>query len=289
MLRRLIGEDVAIRSELALDLWTLRADPTNIEQVIVNLAVNARDAMPQGGRLTIRTENIILDPLQSQGIPEARPGRFVRLSIEDTGVGMSAEVVQHLFEPFFTTKGVGKGIGLGLAAVYGIVQQHGGWINVYSAPGQGAIFRIYLPALPGAVERRTAEAIPLAKLRGNGERILLVEDERDVRAFASRALSRSNYVVLEAGRMAEALAIFAREKGEFDLVFSDVVLPDGSGLHLVDELLSRKPTLKVLLSSGYTDDKSRWAIIREKGFPFLQKPYSLIDLLRVVQAVIQQG
>ncbi len=285
MLNRLIGEDIAINIDLEPDLWTLRADEASIEQVIMNIAVNAREAMPKGGELTINTENVTLDEKDCKAIPEARPGNFACLSVADTGVGMDKETMQHIFEPFFTTKETGAGLGLSVA--YGIVKQHEGWISVYSEPGQGSMFQVYLPALPIEAERETVVTISLEELQGSGERILLVEDEEDVREFLTRALRENGYVAFEAANAKEALDIFEREKEDLHLVLADVVLPDLSGLELVDQLLSRNPQLLVLMSSGYTDDKSQWPVIRERGFPFLQKPYALADLLRVIREVIK--
>ncbi|GMT47725.1 MAG: hypothetical protein IEMM0007_1291 [bacterium] len=289
MLNRLIGEDIVIRTNLEPDIWMVRADTGSIEQVIMNLAGNARDAMPNGGSLTIRTENVLLDEEQSNVILEARPGKFVCLSVEDTGAGMNKKTIQHIFEPFFTTKEAGKGTGLGLSVVYGIVKQHEGWINVSSKSGLGSTFRIYLPASSVKSEDEARKAYPVQKLQGSGERILLVEDEEGVRGFASEALRGSGYVVIEAVNVQEALDIFEREKGDFHLILSDVVLPDNSGLHLVDQLLSYKPDLQVLLSSGYTDQKSQWPLIREREFRFLQKPYALGDLLQAVKEVIEKN
>lgn len=222
-------------------------------------------------------------------ISYACPGRFVRLSVEDTGVGMDQDTMEHIFEPFFSAKEVGKGTGLGLSVVYGIVQEHRGWINVYSEPGRGTTFRIYLPASSVRSEEEIEETISLEALQGEGERILLVEDEEPVRVFARRVLRENGYEVVEASGVQEALEVFEREQGRVDLVFSDVVLPDQTGLQLVDQLLSRNPELRVLMSSGYTDGKSEWPVIRERGFRFVQKPYAVVDLLRAVREVIEAG
>ena len=220
----------------------------------------------------------------------AHPGKFVCLSVEDIGIGMDKEAIQHIFEPFFTTKGPGKGTGLGLSVVYGIIKQHEGWINVYSEPGRGSVFKVYLPASSVESNGETKEeVISIQDFHGKGERILLVEDDAGIREFAKRVLFESGYVGSEAANAEEALNIFGKEKEDFHLVFSDVVLPEKSGLQLVEQLLCRKPELKVLLTSGYTDLKSQWPIIREKGYRFIQKPYDLTDLLRTVREVIEQG
>ena len=289
MLRRLIGEDIAIETDLVSDLWTVQGDPSNIEQVIVNLAVNARDAMPEGGKLKIATKNVVVDDAYCRSIPDARPGRFVCLAIEDTGVGMSREIMERLFEPFFTTKEPGKGIGLGLATVYGIVKAHNGWINVYSEPGQGATFKVYLPASWAEEEAKVEEKDLLEGWQGSGERILLVEDEEAVRNAARRMLGENGYTVFGASSVAEAMDIFEKEQGAFDLLFSDVVMPGESGLQLAETLVSRKPGLRVLLSSGHADEKSRQAVIKEKGFSFLSKPYGTAQLLQAVKKTIKPG
>ncbi len=289
LLDRLIGEDITIDTELAEDVWMVWADKGSIEQVLMNLAGNARDAMPEGGTLTIRTENVLLEEETVKGILDARPGRFVRLSVEDTGTGMDEETMQHIFEPFFTTKEAGRGTGLGLSVVYGIVRQHGGWINVASETGRGAVFSIYLPASPVKPEEEDTRAVSLKLLRGSGERILLVEDEEGVRGFASEVLRGHGYSVAEAASVKDALDVFEREGGDFHMVVSDVVLPDRSGLHLVDRLLSRKPGLRVLLSSGYTDQKLQWPLIQARNYRFLQKPYTVADLLQAVREVLDQG
>ena len=288
MLRRLIGEDIELVTTLDDASCQTKADPGQLEQVMINLAVNARDAMPEGGKLTISTGNVTLDSKACATIHDARPGEFVCLSIEDTGSGIERDIIDQIFEPFFSTKGPTKGTGLGLAVVYGIIRQHGGWINVYSEPNQGTAFKVYLPSVESCRDEadESAATDERAAVRGGGQRILLVEDEEAVRELASRALRENGYVVFEAGAYGEALEVFEREGGRFDLVFSDVVLPDKSGIKLIDKLLSRRPDLQVLVSSGYTDQKSQWPVIQEKGFRFLQKPYSLVDLLGTVDELV---
>lgn len=288
ILRRLIGEDIDLVTEYCDELPDCSVDASQIEQIVMNLCVNARDAMPEGGTLTIKTEEVLIGAEDCATIEDASPGRYVCLSISDTGIGMDKETMAQVFEPFFTTKGVGSGTGLGLSVVYGNVRQHGGWIHVYSEPGRGSLFRIYIPVAEGegkteaAVEQRVAE-VPV----GSGERILLVEDENVVRDFAVRALRERGYTVVAAETAEEALATFEREGGDFGLVFSDVVLPGKSGVQLVDEILARRPGVPVLLSSGYADRKSQWPVIQERGFHFLQKPYSLIDLLNNIHDMLQ--
>ena len=285
MLRRLIGEDIELVTILGPELGYIKADKGQIEQVIMNLAVNARDAMPKGGKLIIKSQMMTFRKDAGQGSPKPRSGEFICLSIKDTGIGMEKEIIDRIFEPFYSTKGVGKGTGLGLSMVYGIITQHEGWIHVDSEPGFGSNFQIYLPAYPKATEKEIEENVTLQELKGKGERILLVEDEVEVREFTSRALQESGYVVSNASQAQEAIEIFKREKGKFHLVISDVVLTDSTALEIIDQLYLYNPDLRILLSSGYSDHKSQWPIICEKGYPFLQKPYSLVDLLQAVKKV----
>ncbi len=290
MFHPLIGEDIKIKKELEPGLWTASADEGSIEQVIMNLVVNARDAMEGGGKLTLKTENVTLDEELSGDIPGSRPGRFVLLTVADTGGGIDTEHIEHIFEPFFTTKEVGKGTGLGLSFVYGIVKQHGGWLNVETEQAKGSSFKIYLPAvLEKTADKAARKVVPSKGPRGAGERILMVEDEEGVRRLNTSALTENGYKVFEAANAKEALDLFDRENGRFDLVLSDVVLPDIDGFKLVDTLLSLKPSLKVLLNSGYADEKLQWDVIRERGFGFLQKPYSVADLLKAIKDAIEEG
>ena len=215
--------------------------------------------------------------------------RFVCLTIEDTGIGMNESTLSNIFEPFFTTKGPGEGTGLGLAVVYGIVKQHEGWINIYSEVGHGSTFRVYLPAhaMPGEVVKEARVEASLEGLHGNGERILLVEDEDSVRTLTGKVLHKHGYEVFEASSVTEGVVIHEREKGSFHLLFSDVILPDGTGIDLVETLLVSNPGLPVLLCSGYTDLKSHWPVIRERGYPYIQKPHSLHDLLRTIKSAMR--
>ena len=287
MLRRLIGEHIKLVTHLDPSLEHVKSDPGLMEQLIVNLAVNARDAMPEGGKLTLKTENIILSAGDCKDILNAHPGKFVCLSVTDTGIGMNQEVIHRMFEPFFGTKEVGKGSGLGLSVVYGIIKQHEGWINVETEPGQGSTFRIYLPVSSEKPVKKSEETISSTSFNGNGESILVVEDEEIVLKLATRVLSENGYVVFEAANAKEALDIYNREKGKFNLVFTDVVMPGENGLQLVDKLLTLNPELRVLFSSGYSDDKSHRDIIIERGLQFLQKPYTPTELLQVIKEVIE--
>lgn len=286
MLRRLIGEDIELVTTFEEESVLLEADPGQIEQVIINLAVNARDAMPEGGRLTVKTKRVRLDEQACASLPDARPGTFACMSIEDTGVGIPKEAIGQIFEPFFSTKPPGKGTGLGLAVAYGIIRQHGGWVNVYSEPRHGTVFKIYIPATDGKEPTVEHESTDTKELNGTGQRILLVEDEDAVREFAKRALEQSGYVVFAAADACEARSVFERESGDFALVFSDVVLPDSSGINLIDSLVAVKPGLEILLSSGYSDHKSQWPTIQQRGYHFLQKPYSLPDLLGAIKEIV---
>jgi PAS domain S-box-containing protein len=287
MLRRLIGEDIKIEVEPEPDLWSIEADEGNLQQVIVNLAVNARDAMPEGGRLTIETSNVTLDEEAAAALPEGRAGAFVCLTVTDTGTGMDEETAEQMFDPFFTTKGPGEGTGLGLSVVYGIVQQHRGFLTMESESDRGTTFRIYLPAIARQPGRDTDEGETLVAIQGRDRRVLHVEDDPDVRDLVGAVLRKKGFVVLEAASGEEALSIFERNQRRFDLVFCDVVLPDTTGVALVEELLSRKPGLPMLLCSGYTDERSQWPLICEKGYAFLEKPFTLPGLFSAFRRALE--
>ncbi len=289
MLRRVAGEAVRLVFELDPGLKRVEADAGRIEQVIMNLVVNARDAMPEGGALTIRTENVLMDDASCRGKPEARPGEWVRLEVADTGEGMDSEIMAHVFEPFYTTKEVGQGSGLGLSVVFGIVRQHGGWMDLTSVPGEGCSFSVYLPVAEDVPSSAVERDAGMPDRRGHGERILLVEDEGVVREMAERALSGRGYTVFSAKNVAEAREVFESERVRFDLVFSDVVLPDGSGFDLAERLNSFDPELRVLLTSGYADRELTGSTIEDRGYSFLEKPYELADLLRAVGKALSQS
>jgi PAS domain S-box-containing protein len=287
MLRRLIGEDVHLVTAAEGDLGLVKADPGQIEQVIMNLAVNARDAMPGGGRLTIATANVELDEARAAGRPGVQPGPYVMLSVSDTGGGMDAETLSHLFEPFFTTKEPGRGTGLGLATAYGIVKQSDGHIWVMSEPGHGTSVTIYLPRVEGLVERAPALAGGDA-LPGGSETILLVEDEDSLRELAHEILGGLGYTVLEAGTGRAALEVAERHPGPIDLLLTDVIMPGMSGRELAAELLSSRPGARALYMSGYTDDAIIHGVL-EPGLAFLQKPFPLEALARKVREVLDQA
>lgn len=286
MLRRLTGEDVTIDTALHPDIGQIKGDVGNIEQVIMNLIINGRDAMPDGGRISISTAEVVIDNERCKVIPFAAVGTFIVLSVTDSGTGMSEETLERIFEPFYTTKGMGRGTGLGMSVVYGIVKKHGGWINVESKAGEGATFKVYFPAYTETVEAAARKTLNAEESRGKGERILLVEDEEGVREFSEKVLEDSGYVIFTAGSAEEAFSIFEREEGRFNLIFSDVILPDKNGTVLVDELIALQPDLKVVMTSGYASEKSKWSVIEERGFPFLQKPYTTEVLLKTIKAAL---
>jgi two-component system, cell cycle sensor histidine kinase and response regulator CckA len=291
MLRRLIGEDIELSMSLCPDLGHVRADPGQIEQVIVNLAVNARDALPSGGRITVSTANVDILPRDASAHPDIRPGPHVLLSMEDTGLGMNQEVRSHLFEPFFTTKEKGKGTGLGLATVYGIVSQSGGHIRVESAPGRGSAFRIFLPRMdaPGDGARHAPEPDGTRIPSPGTETVLLVEDEEVVRLLAREILRMNGYTVLEARDGREALLLSEAHPGPIHLMLTDVVMPKMSGRELAERLVPKRPGTRVLYMSGYTDD----AIVRhgvlEDGIAFLQKPFTARTLALKVRDVLDSA
>ena len=288
MLNRLIGENISLKTELIDGLWPTETDPGNIEQVIMNLVINARDAMPEGGEILISTQNIHIDESYLKIQPEARCGNFICLSVKDTGIGMDQKTLKHIFEPFFTTKEPGIGTGLGLSVVYGIVKQHQGWIEVESFKGQGTTFRVYLPAIPLRPIKDEESLVSLEAFKGQGERILLIEDDTAVREFTERGLSENGYIVFACATAQEALDIFERKQGDFDLILTDLILPDKKGTQLAEHILKVKPQSKMLFISGYRDEKAGWDKIQQWGFPFLQKPYSLSDLLKTTKKALKE-
>jgi PAS domain S-box-containing protein len=283
LLERLIGENIHLSTILAPDLSPVRADPGQLEQVIMNLAVNARDAMPGGGKLLLETANVELDAAHARLFPEVRPGAYVMVAISDTGCGISEEVRPHLFEPFFTTKGPGMGTGLGLATVYGIVKQSEGHITVDSAPGQGTIFRIYLPV--AAEEKAAAKPRTGLPLKRGSERLLLVEDEEPVRRIARTALAANGYRVYEAADGEQALEVCRQLGGRIDLLITDVIMPGMNGRELADTLAEQYPALRVLFVSGYTDTAALPEGVGEDN-AFLQKPFTPSSLAKKVRQLL---
>lgn len=284
LLRRTIGEHIELTTRLGHDLWPVKADPSGIEQVLMNLVVNARDAMAGGGTLVVETANVDVSEDFSGASTELAAGSYVRLSVSDTGGGMSPEVAARAFEPFFTTKPKGEGSGLGLATVYGIVTQAGGHVHLYSEPGAGTSVRVYWPATED--EGRPRRRKPLVRdTRGGGETVLVVEDEDQVREIVQRVLSKNGYSVLAAGDGIEALALADAHEGEIHLLLTDVVLPRISGKELVDTILSRSPSTRILFMSGYPQDVLEHGTI-QGGLPLIEKPFTPQALLRRVREIM---
>jgi two-component system cell cycle sensor histidine kinase/response regulator CckA len=296
LLRRLIGEKVKLDLVHGRDLWPVKVDVSQFEQVVVNLAVNARDAMPEGGRLTVRTANVTTEEaghLAYKGMPAAD---YVQIEISDTGTGIPADIVDKIFEPFFSTKEVGKGTGLGLSTVYGIVKQTGGFIYVESEAGQGTSFHIFLPRHQPALElvpepaasngapkeAPAAEAKPRTDLTGQGT-ILLVEDEEGLRSLNARGLRSRGYSVIEASNGIEAMEALEQEDGAVDLVVSDVVMPEMDGPTLLKEMRGRNPNLKIIFVSGYAEDAFEKSLPENQQFAFLPKPFTLSQLVAAVK------
>jgi CheY-like chemotaxis protein len=284
LMRRTLGENIPVTMQFAADLPRVKADPSKIEQVLLNLVVNARDAMPEGGRLRIETARVDLAEAEAarEGLP---PGRYAVVSVHDTGVGMAPDVATRVFEPFFTTKERGKGTGLGLAMVYGIVKQAGGSVSVRSAPGEGTIFRVALPATeeslpeqPGS--RRLAAA-------GGTETILLAEDEPAVRAAARRILGHAGYTVIEARGGDDALRLADAHAGKIDVLVTDLVMPGMSGKQLAERICQRRPGIEVVYMSGYVEEGIARHGVLDKDVRFLPKPFTRADLLaRVTEALM---
>ena len=285
MLRRLIGEDVEVLTVPGRDLGAVRADPGQIEQVIMNLALNARDAMPNGGKLTLETENMELDASYASEHEPLQPGRYVMLAVSDTGTGMSPDTQAHIFEPFFTTKEVGKGTGLGLSMVYGIVKQSGGYIWVYSEPGRGTSFKIYLPRVDQLAEAIALEKRPASVRRGT-ETILLVEDDAQLRALTSSVLIHCGYKVLSAAGTEEGLALCRENHRDIHLLVTDVIMPGMNGRQLAEQVKQISPSTKILYVSGYTSNAIVHYGVLDPGLRFLPKPFSLAALVAKVREVL---
>jgi len=286
MLRRLIGEDIDLVTVLGRGLWRVHADPGQVGQVIMNLAVNSRDAMPSGGKLTLETANVELDEDYARSHESVLPGRYVLLAVSDSGCGMDKETQAHAFEPFFTTKEKGKGTGLGLATVYGIVKQSQGYIWLYSEPGNGSTFKMYLPAsVEGDPEESEPSRVRAEPSRGS-ETILVVEDDPSVRSLAHAFLASHGYEVLEAANGREALQICDRHQGPIHLLLTDVVMPEMSGLQLAQLLVPSHRGMKVLYMSGYTEETIVHHGVLDPRAALLSKPFSQDILAGKVREVL---
>ena len=290
MLRRLIGEHIALDMQLAPDLPPIFADPSNVEQVIMNLALNARDAMPDGGKLTLATTRVEIDKASRARNPESQLGPYICLAVKDTGYGMDAATVGRIFEPFFTTKDPGQGTGMGLATVYGVLKQHGGWIEVDTAPRRGTTIRTFFPLSKEGFVAASAksESLPTESTPINDITILVVEDEEMLREFVSEALGTLGYHVLSAANGRDALNVWAEHRDEIDLLLTDVVMPESiSGRQLAHTLIQDKPNLKVIFTSGYSSELFGSEFEREKEHIFLAKPYLPDRLAQTVAMHLQ--
>jgi PAS domain S-box-containing protein len=285
LLGRLLGENIEMVTRCAGNAANVKADPAQVEQVLMNLVVNARDAMPKGGRLTVETDNVNLDSTYARDHVAVKPGPYVMLAVSDTGVGMSPETVAHIFEPFYTTKESGQGTGLGLSTVYGIVKQSGGYIWVYSEPGKGSTFKVYLPYVaPPADAKHEIVKVPAA--RKGTETVLLVEDEEAVRELTGMILKANGYVVLPAPSALEAEHFAANHGGEIHLLLTDIMMPGTSGRELARRIIARHPRIRVLYMSGYTDNVLAQGGVLEEGVSFLQKPFTPAALAQKVRDVL---
>ena len=285
LLRRLIGEDIEVMTAPANDLGMVKADPGQIEQVIMNLALNSRDAMPNGGKLTLETANATLDENYASEHQPVEPGKYVMLAVSDTGHGMTTETMGRIFEPFYTTKEVGKGTGLGLSMVYGIVKQSGGYVWVYSEPDQGTTFKIYLPRVDQPAERAGTERPLIGVMRGT-ETILLVEDDPQLRELSSSVLGHCGYRVLTAATPEQGLAICESNHRDIRLLVTDVVMPRMNGRQLAERIQKARPQIRVLYISGYTDNAIVHYGVLDPGLWFLAKPFTLSALVAKVREVL---
>ncbi|PKN17006.1 MAG: hybrid sensor histidine kinase/response regulator [Deltaproteobacteria bacterium HGW-Deltaproteobacteria-3] len=287
MLQRLIGEDIDLAWVPGHSLWPVKMDPSQLDQILANLAVNARDAIADTGKITIETENISLNAAYCADHPETIPGEYVQLVVSDNGCGMDKEILAQIFEPFFTTKTQSKGTGLGLATVYGIVRQNNGFVNVYSEPGQGTTFSIYLPSF--ANEMVTAKTRRAEEASGGTETVLLVEDDTAILNLGKTILQRLGYTVLAANTPMAALELVAEYAGEIHLLITDVVMPEMNGRELVQRLSALRPAMQCLYMSGYTANVIAHHGVLDPGIHFIQKPFSIDDLARSVRETLREG
>ena len=289
MIQRLIGEDIKIETAFDPDLWNNYADAGQIEQVITNLAVNARDAMPEGGTLRFMTQNVELSKEKAALTPDAKPGKYVRLDVKDTGTGINQDVADKIFEPFFSTKEVNKGTGMGLSVVLGIIRKHEGWIDVDSEPGKGTTFAVYLPAYLGKSEdsqNRGENKFESGELSGQGEGILVVEDDKNVMDYINNVLSSYGYNVFQCENAEHALETYQMHNENIQVVLSDLVLPKKNGLEMADQLKKEHNDVKIILSSGYIGDRVKQIELKEKGYMFVQKPYKPNQLLKLLKELL---
>jgi PAS domain S-box-containing protein len=286
MLSRLIGEDIRVRTVCSKELALVKLDPAQIEQVILNLAINARDAMPKGGQLTLETDRAELDETYSKDHPWVKPGTYMRLTVSDNGIGMDEKTQARIFEPFFTTKEVGKGTGLGLSMVYGVVKQSGGHIMVYSEPGHGTTFKLYFPVVEKIDEGLRQDKLKAAAQRRGEETILIVEDDQALRMLAKNILANQGYTVLAAQNPDEVREICKTQGNKIDLLLTDVIMPQMSGKDVAQMCTATIPKLKVLYMSGYTSDVIMHHGVLEEGLAFLQKPFTPVSLTAKVREVL---
>jgi signal transduction histidine kinase/ActR/RegA family two-component response regulator len=289
MMGDLLGDDVEVTADLKSDLWSVQADRSAIEQVIMELVMNALAAMPAGGHLRIETQNVAIGEGEYQLMEEARPGNFVCISVTDDGRGMDRNKLKTVFEPFSAAGDEESGPAVGLSVARSIVGQHEGWINAYSEPGRGSTFKIYLPGLAIAPRLGREGPVPIDAVKGHGERVLLVEDEDEICELVALLLAENGYAVTSAASANEAIGIFRRENGAFDLLFSDIALPDEDGVSLANRLTQIKPDLPVLLTSGYMDAEGQWRIRCDKGYDFVSKPFSAAAMLKEVSGAIARA
>jgi len=288
LLDQLMGKGFSIVRDLEKDLWTTNADTMCIEQILMNLVLNAKDAMPEGGTLSVRTQNFHVEGGYSKAHPHAQPGKFICLTVSDTGCGMDEETLARIFEPFYSKKGTGKLFGVGLSVVYGIVKKHNGWIDVESRAGVGSTFRIFFPIIPELPKEVVDKIDSIEEYQGRGERILIVEDEEPTRVLIEWIFRENGYIVFPAKSAKEAFDLFTKEDGNFHMVFADVFLPDESGIKLADRLRALTPRQRILFGSGYLSNQSaEFKIIREKGYWLLEKPYDKLNLLRTTRKLME--
>jgi CheY-like chemotaxis protein len=289
MLQRLIGENLHLTWKPAADLWQTKIDPSQVDQILANLCVNARDAIEDTGRITIESDNCTIDTDYCTNHQDAVPGEYVRLSVSDDGTGMDKETLPHIFEPFYTTKEMGKGTGLGLATVYGAVKQNNGFINIYSEPGQGTTFSIYLPRDATSKSSQSATEGPATPIPRGQETILLVEDEPAILNITSQMLENQGYIVLKAGTPGSAIKLVREHHGEIHLLMTDVIMPEMNGRDLAKNVHSINPGIKRLFMSGYTADVIAHHGVLDDDVHFIQKPFSLTNMAAMVREVLDSN